>query len=387
MKHICVIAGEPSGDFLGAKLIEAMKAQDNNLHFSGVGGALMKQAGLDSLFAYQDLAVMGIAEVLPKLPTLLSRISQTAQHIVNTKPDIVVSIDSPDFCFRVIKAVKKQGGALPKFIHYVAPTVWAWREGRAAKLAGLVDGLICLFDFEPPYFEKHGLTSIAVGHPMVEGEAMQASGEHFREDNGISKGQKAIGLLFGSRRGEIKNTGRVLKDAAYTIAERMDGNVHIIAPTLPHVKHLVFDLLRDMPCAIHITDDVAEKYDAFKAMDVALAVSGTVGLELAALQVPHVIGYKTNAITAAIVRRMVKVKYAHLANIMAGREIVPEFLQDQCVAADMADAAMALMQSPDVQVADFGGIAQRLGAYQQKTPSQKAAEFVLGFAGSPPARG
>lgn len=387
MTYICVIAGEASGDFLGAKLIDALKARDGALQLGGVGGPLMGQSGLLSLFPYEDLAVMGIAEVLPKLPVLLKRIQQTADYILETKPDIVVSIDSPDFCFRVIKKVKKAGGRLPRFVHYVAPTVWAWREGRAAALAQLVDGLICLFDFEPPYFEKHGLKSIAVGHPMVEGAAMNANGQTFREEYGIAKSERVMGVLFGSRIGEIKNTGRILRDAAYMVAQRMENNIHIVAPTLPHMKDSVSRLLKDAPCAIHITQEPDEKYDAFKSMDVALAVSGTVGLELAALQVPHIIAYKTNPITAAIIKHMVKVKYAHLANIMAGREIVPEFLQERCVDKDMADAAMALMEDSRIQRHDFANIAQRLGYGQQKTPSQKAAAFVLGFVGSPPARG
>ena len=377
--RICVIAGETSGDFLGGNLITALKAQNPAIELSGVGGALMEGAGLTSLFPHQDLAVMGVTEVLPKLPILLNRINQMAAHIIQSKPNIVVTIDSPDFCFRVIRKVKKHGGTLPKFIHYVAPTVWAWREGRAEKLAGLVDGLICLFDFEPPYFERHGLKSIAVGHSLVESGALNAKGAAFREEEGISKNDKTLGVLFGSRRGEIKNTGVVLRNAAYLVAEQMSGDVHIIAPTLLHVKGMVSELLKDSPYPVHITTDASEKYDAFKAMDIALAVSGTVALELAAMQVPHVIGYKTNPITAAIVRRMIKVKYAHLANIMANREIVPEFIQDDCVANDMAEAAFQIWTAPEVQRVEFSGIAQRLGAHQPKTPSQKAAEFVMGF--------
>lgn len=377
--HVCVIAGEASGDFLGARLMEAITQMKGDVTFSGVGGPLMTRAGLNSLFSYDELSVMGVAEILPKLPQLLGRIRQTAMHIVTNKPDIVVTIDSPDFCFRVIKAVRKNMMDGPKFIHYVAPTVWAWREGRAEKISKFLDGLICLFDFEPPYFEKYGLKSIAVGHPMIEGAAMMADGARFRDECGILQSEKTIGILFGSRRGEIKRTGKVLRDAAYTVAQRMNGNVHIIAPTLPHVKDSVYQLLKDSPYPIHITDAPDEKYDAFKAMDIALAVSGTVGLELAALQIPHVIAYMAAPITAAILKRVVKVKYAHLANIMAGREIVPEFIQERCVAEDIAQQAFEIYEKPQSQKADLSGIAQRLGAHKTKTPSQKAAGFVLEF--------
>ena len=376
-KHICVIAGEPSGDFLGGKLIAALKALEPDARFSGVGGHHMAAAGMESLFSYQQLAVMGIAEVLPKLPTLLARIRQTINHIKETKPDVVVTIDSPDFSFRVLKAVRKMENP-PKLIHYVAPTVWAWREGRAAKIAKFLDGLICLFDFEPPYFEKVGLTSVAVGHPLVEGEALKADGNVFREEYGIIN-EPIIGVLFGSRRGELKNTAPILRDAAFSLCAKLGGGAHIVAPTLPHLYGEVMDLLRDYPGAIHITTEPEQKWNAFKSMDIALAVSGTVGLELAALQVPHVIAYKTNPITAAIVRRLIKVKHVHLANIMAGRVIVPEFIQHDAKADLISDRAFDLVLNPRQQVAEMGNIAERLGAGQKQTPSEKAADFVLSF--------
>lgn len=377
-KHICVIAGEPSGDFLGGKLIAALKALEPDARFSGVGGHHMAAAGLESLFSYQQLAVMGIAEVVPKLPTLIARIRQTIQHIRDTKPDVVVTIDSPDFSFRVAKAVRKMESP-PKLIHYVAPTVWAWRPGRAAKIAQFLDGLICLFDFEPPYFEKVGLRSAAVGHPLVEGDAMQADGAVFREEGGIMRAEPVIGVLFGSRRGELKRTGPILRDAAFKMADQMETWPHIVSPTVPHLQESVFDLLKDYKGAIHIESDPAHKWNAFKAMDIALAVSGTVGLELAALQVPHVIGYRASPITAFIAKRLVKVKYAHLANIMADAPIVPEFIQENCTADAMAAMALDLWKRPEQQRAAMADIAERLGAGQKQTPSEKAAAFVVSF--------
>ncbi len=379
---VCIIAGEPSGDFLGGQMAKALKAAQPDIVLSGVGGAHMKAAGIDSLFPYEDLAVMGIAEVLPNLPTILRRIRETAEFILEAKPDIVVTIDSPDFVFRVIKAVKKRTDTPPKFIHYVAPSVWAWREGRAEKLAKLVDGLICLFDFEPPYFERHGLKTIAAGHPLVEGGAMEASGAAFREEYGIAGGDPIVGVLFGSRKGELKRVGKDLRDAAFKIAERIGPNAHIVAPTLPHVKNAVFELLRDAPGPIHIVDDPADKWNAFASMNVALAVSGTVGLELAAMRVPHVIAYRASPFTAFMIRRLIKVKYAHLANIMEGAEVVPEFLQSDCKPEPIAEEAYRLYQNPAKQIGDFDHIRFRLGYGQPKTPSEKAAAFVLSFMSS-----
>jgi len=171
-KHIYLIAGEASGDFLGAQLMKAMKVQAPETTFSGVGGDLMIAEGLDSLFPMEDLSVMGIWEVLPRLRLILKRIKQTKEDILGVKPDVVVSIDAPDFSFRVQKKVRKAyDGAqeiAPKLVHYVAPTVWAWRPKRANKIAKFLDGIICLFDFEPDYFTQVGLKAISVGHPMME---------------------------------------------------------------------------------------------------------------------------------------------------------------------------------------------------------------------------
>ncbi len=379
MTHICIIAGEPSGDFLGAKLIDALKDIRPQADITGIGGHQMESVGLQSLFSYQQLAVMGIAEILPRLPSLIARIRQTINHIKETKPDIVVTIDSPDFCFRVLKALRKEMKNPPKLIHYVAPTVWAWREGRAKKISRFLDGLVCLFDFEPPYFERYGLKTIAAGHPLVEGDAMTASGILFRENSGIPADAKVAGVLFGSRKGEIKRTAPVLRDAVFKMAQGMEVLPHIVAPTLPHLYEDVMGLLKTYPGHIHIPTDPSEKWNAFKSMDVAVAVSGTVGLELAALKIPHVIGYKTNILTAEIVRRLIKVDYVHLANIMMGAPVVPEFLQDRCKAEDISLAANELLRNSTGQVSVFDAIASRLGYGQEKTPSQRAAAFVLSY--------
>jgi len=378
-KHIVLIAGEPSGDFLGGQLTKALRYDRPDIQLSGIGGPHMQQQGIHSLFPYEDLAVMGLAEVLPSLFKILGRIRQTVDYIKQTKPDVVVTIDAPDFCFRVVKALIKDMPYPPKFVHYVAPTVWAWRPKRAQKIAKFLDGLICLFDFEPPYFKAHHLKSVAVGHPLVEGPALSASGADFREEYGIAKTEPVIGVLFGSRTGELKRIGQTLRDAAALLSERIDGTVHVVAPTLPHVKDRVADLLKEYPGPIHIVTDPAEKWNAFASFDIALAVSGTVGLELAAMTVPHVIAYKANLLTAAAVRRLIRVRYIHLANIMENRAVVPEFVQENCTAEAIADNAYEIWLNPAPQKAALEDVARRIGAGQEKTPSEKAAAFVLSF--------
>ena len=212
-EHIYIIAGEASGDFLGAQLMKALKKQQPDIQFSGIGGELMQREGLNSLFPMNDLSVMGVMEVLPKLGLLLKRISQTAEDIISLNPSKVITIDAPDFSFRVLKKVRKQTDTPPQFIHYVAPTVWAWRPKRAAKISKFLDGLICLFDFEPAYFEKEGLKSIAAGHPMMESGVLIAS----KLDIGNANTEK-LGVFFGSRQGELKRISTVSRKSGSVIS-------------------------------------------------------------------------------------------------------------------------------------------------------------------------
>lgn len=377
-----LIAGEPSGDVLGASLIQALKQQDPSLKISGIGGHRMEEAGLASLFPINDLSVMGIVEVVPKLPAIFKRLRETVDYIKELKPDIVVTIDAPDFCFRVARKVKEEMGAqAPKLIHYVAPTVWAWRESRAAKIAKFYDGIICLFDFEPPYFEKEGLKAICAGHPIVEKDVLSANGGIYRDEVGISLREMTLGILMGSRVSEVNRHGPILTKAASKLAYKIPGDApHLIVPTLPQTENLVWSHLKAYPGPVHITRRHELKWHAFKAMDIAMAVSGTVGLELAVMGTPHLIAYKMNALTYKILRHAVKVPYAHLANIILDKRVVPEFIQKNADPDKIAEEALALMidqRSRKRQIEAFDMLRPRLGFGQEKTPSQKAAQFIL----------
>ncbi len=214
---------------------------------------------------------------------------------------------------------------------------------------------------------------------MAGAAVLKAQGARFRDEYAILSGEKIVGALFGSRRGEVRRTGPVLRDAIFRLADKMGQLPHIVAPTLPHIQDDVLALLRDYQGPIHVFTEQDHKWDAFKAFDVAMATSGTVGLELAMLEVPHIIGYRMNTLTYHIVRRMIKVKYAHLANIMANAEIVPEFLQNDCLAEPIAEKAFELLNNPGVQKAALADVRFRIGAGQEKTPSQKASAFVLSY--------
>jgi lipid-A-disaccharide synthase len=242
---------------------------------------------------------------------ILKRINQTTDNIIKIKPTALVTIDAPDFCFRVIKRVKKQMKQPPKSVHYVAPTVWAWRPKRAQKIAHFLDGLLCLFDFEPPYFEKEGLNAIAVGHPMMESGVIDV-----REASIGAPDTQKIGVFFGSRTGEIKRISAPFLNIMKNIVAEKGEEIEFIIPTLDHLKEPITRLTNDISDHVHIVVPKDKKWSAFKACDVAIAVSGTVGLELAVANVPHIIGYKMNPVTYQIAKRLVKTPYAHLANIM-----------------------------------------------------------------------
>jgi lipid-A-disaccharide synthase len=382
--HVVITAGEASGDTLGARLIKMLKAHyDGPIIFSGVGGAQMQAEGLASLFPMEDLSLMGVAEILPKLPLVLRRINETAEAIRHQKPDIVITIDSPDFSFRVAKKVRQAQGRGPLMIHYVAPSVWAWRPERAAKVARLYDGLICLLPFEPAYFIAEGMSAAFTGHPAIEEIKGLPEGRAFRKAHDIPSDAYVLGAFFGSRGGEIKRTGRIMRDALLRALDHPEAprSINIVAPTLPHLKDRVEALLNGMPRPVHVVTDRAEKWPGMASMDAAVAVSGTVGLELAVSRVPHSIIYKMNPLTWRILQRKATVKYAHLANILMDEEVVPEFIQDRCapdvIAAAIIDRFNSNGYAATAQRTVFLGLLHRLAGAGKGTPSEQAARYVL----------
>ena len=342
---IYIIAGEASGDRLGADAMRQIKSEfGSETEFYGIAGPLMQAEGMQSLFPMEELSIMGVFEIVPRLIHILKRIQQTILNIEEINPDAILTIDAPDFSFRVQKGIKTRNHIQAKQLHYVAPTVWAWRPKRAQKVASFLDGMLCLFPFEPEYFEKEGLKAAFVGHPVVNSGLLEADGNVYREAAGITQSEKTLGVFLGSRRGEIKRHGAILSEALRLMQrDNPRLKLHVITPTLPHLKDQVFQTLKTYDGALHVSSDPDMKWHAFKACDTAIAVSGTIGLELAIAGVPHLIAYKMNALTAALAKRMVTVKYAHLANIMMDEAIIPEFIQENCKPDIIADMAQNLL--------------------------------------------
>ncbi|MCB9973520.1 MAG: lipid-A-disaccharide synthase [Rhodospirillales bacterium] len=387
---IFLIAGEESGDILGADLMEALKRADQatDFTFRGVGGSRMEAQGLVSLFPMRELSLMGIAEILPKVPHLLGRIRQTADAIEVFQPDILLTIDSPDFCFRVAKEVQKRCMNVPFKVHYVAPTVWAWRPGRAKKVAALYDAILCLFPFEPPYFEREGMKALFTGHPMSH-LLKNIKTAPFLKKYDLPANALKVGVLFGSRDSEVARMGPVFVEAISrvfsacepaSVSAKKNTSKLLICPTLPHLKDKVEDLIRGIEGEKIIITDPAEKYQAMVACDLAVATSGTVGLELSVLGVPHVIGYKMNPLTYQIGKRLVTTRYAHLGNIILQKPVVPEFIQEECTAERISAALLDLRddsRKQEAQIDAFRQVQTQIKGPDTLSPSRRIAGFLL----------
>ena len=377
--HIMLIAGEPSGDALGSQLLKALKNTGGSFRFTGVGGPLMAAEGFNALYPMDEIAVMGLAQVAPRLRLLRRRVEQAVNHARTTMPDAVVLIDSPGFNHPVARRLKKRGFTKP-IIKYVAPQVWASRPERAQKIARFIDHLLVLFPFEPAYFEAVSLPTTFVGHPLTERVVPPGVGATFRIRHGIEPGAPVLCLLPGSRVNEIRFLLPLFRRTVRKLRQRIP-DLELIVPVLPHVSRRVRDELAGWGIGITFVDSQqeSEKFSAFAASNVALAASGTVSLELAQARVPHVIGYKLGWLTAELARPFITVSFATLINIKGGGEIVPEFIQERCQPWAMAEAVERFMLDEEVCAAHLTQVASVMETLHVKgtPPSERAAQTVL----------
>lgn len=375
---IYLIAGEPSGDLLGGRLISAIKRlYGDNIRITGVGGPHMSAEGLQSLFPMQELSVMGIVEVIPKIPTLLSRIKQTTADIVEKQPDVVVTIDAPDFCFRVAKRLA--GKNIP-IVHYVAPSVWAWRPGRAKKVARLVDHVMCLLPFEPPYFTREGVDATFVGHSVLESGAEKGDGTAFRSRHGIPESSPLLCVLPGSRHGEVSRLMGIFGETLNRVHSQIDG-LQVVVPTIPSVADHVRAQSAEWQNTLIVEGDL-EKYDAFAASTASLAASGTVSLELGLAGVPSIIAYKMAPISAFIARKFVKLDYVSIINLILEKEAMPELLLEDCTVEKLTPAVTDLLKSEKARAEQKSAFADALIQLRadDEIPSEAAAHVVYGVA-------
>jgi lipid-A-disaccharide synthase len=374
-KQIMIVAGEPSGDALGGHLMAALRERAGDVTFSGVGGLAMAAQGLSSLFPMAELSVMGFAEVAPRVPRLLRRIGETARAARSLRPSALVTIDSPGFNFRL--AGRLAGSGIP-LIHYVAPQVWAWRPGRARRIAAFLDHLLALLPFEPPYFEAVGLPCTYVGHPAIEAGADRGDGPAFRARHGIAAEATVLLVLAGSRGMEVSRHLSLFGEALNRLAPRI-ADLHVVSATVPGVAEHVRQAAAAWPVPTLVVEGEGEKYDAFAAADGALAVSGTVVLELALARVPTVVAYRANPVSGWLARRLVTVDYVSLPNLILDRGALPELLLGECRPDRLAAASEEILvdrDARDAQSRAMGEVAAKLEV-AGLPPSHRAAETVL----------
>ena len=364
-----LIAGEPSGDRLGAALMAGLRSL-TPVEFAGIAGPLMQAEGMTSLFPMEELSVMGIAEVLPKYFHLKRRIRETARAVLASGAEAMVTIDSPDFCLRVAAIVK---AARPDFrtIHYVAPSVWAWRPGRAAKMARVIDHVLALLPFEPPYMTAAGMTCDFVGHPVV-AEPLASEAERAA----FAGAGPLLLALPGSRRGEVTRLAPVFGAVVTRLKER-HPDLRVALPTVRGVADLVRELTAGWAVAPQIIEEPGLKRGAFAAADVALAASGTVSLELAANACPMVIAYDMHPLTLWLMRRAALIDTVTLVNLVSETRVVPEFIGPECRADRIAPALEAVLAAPEAQQAAMRLTMERLGQ-GGAPPGLRAARSVLG---------
>ena len=373
---IYLIAGEPSGDLLGSRFMKAMQAKNPNVEFVGVGGESMESAGLKSLFDISDLAVMGLAEVIPSIPKILKLIKKTVQDIENQKPDVIMTIDSWSFAARVQKKIRRKKLGIPQ-VHYVAPQVWAWKKKRAKTMYKYVDLLLTLLPQEPKYFIPYKLEAVCVGHPVIESQVVHGNAEAFRQKFKISTDKKIISILPGSRHNEVAALFPIFLEGAKQLLER-NPQLHFVVPTVKTVASRVQKMCADSALPLTIVENEQDRYDAFKASSAAIAASGTVALELAIANVPHIIGYKVSPLTGWLAKKFLHIQFVNLSNIILGREIIPELLQERCIPVNISLYIEGLLNHDewyDKQMDGFKKVRMLLGQGEQ-TPSEKACDIV-----------
>ncbi len=377
---IFVVSGEPSGDQLGGNLIKAIRrAVTGPVRFQGVGAEAMEREGCTSLFPLSDVAVMGPIAILARLPKLVRRVYQTVDAILEANPDVLVIIDSPEFTHPIAKRVRKRNPSIP-IIDYVSPTVWIWRSGRSRKMRSYVDHVLALLPFEPAVHKRlEGPPCTYVGHPLIERSDWIRSlkPRELANTHGLKKGRKILTVLPGSRQNEITLLMECFGGALERVIEAI-GEIEVMVPVVPSVRHLVEEKLESWPIKPHLVEGETAKFQAFRLSDAALAASGTVTLELALSGTPMVVAYRLEFI-ASLARILATFPSIVLPNLILEKNAFPEFLEETCTSENLAAALLPLLKggkAREIQLTAIKGLEKkmRLACGQ---PSDLAAKIVL----------
>ena len=372
MKKIFILTGEPSGDKLASKVISQLQKNDPNIEYSCVGGTHLNSLGIKSIFDLKEITYIGFTSVLLNIFKIKNKINKTVEEIIKFNPDVLFSVDSPDFTLRVAEKVKKINNEI-KTVHYVAPQVWVWREGRVKKFKKFLDHVLLLFDFEKKYFDKENIPNTFVGHPLLEKETKN------RTDlsNIISSDKKIISLFCGSRSSEVNLLLPILIDFIILMNKKFDNFTFVFHATDEN-KNLINVKINNTNLEnVEVISDEDIKKQILNNSIFAVSKSGTISLEICNAKVPSIIIYKMNFLNFLIVKMLVKIKFANIINIINNKEIIPELIQKECNAKEIYNSVVYFLKNPELMKKQISDCEETLTKIRSKTSSSDEAASVL----------
>jgi len=372
MKKIFIVTGEPSGDKLATTVISKLKKINPNIEFSCVGGTHLSSLGIKSIFDLKEITYLGFTSVLLNIFKIRVRINKTVKEIIKFNPDVLFTVDSPDFTLRVAERVKKINNNI-KTIHYVAPQVWIWREGRVKKFKKFIDHMLLLFYFEKKYFDKENIPNTFVGHPLL---------EPYKESkidlsSFINKDKKIISIFAGSRNSETNVLLPILCDFIKLMNKKFNDHIFIFQATNENRELIINFLKKNLLNNCQVISDENIKSQILSNSVFAVAKSGTVSLEICNANIPSIIIYKTNMINYWIMKFLVKVKFANIVNIINNKEVIPELLQEECNAIEIYNSVVYLLKNPHVMHKQIEICKKTINDIRSKTSSSSEASSIL----------
>ena len=372
MKKIFILTGEPSGDKLASKVISKLKKSNPDIEYSCVGGSHLYSLGINSIFDLKEITYMGFTSVLLNIFKIKNKINETVDEIIKFNPDILFTVDSPDFTLRVAERVKKINNSI-KTIHYVAPQVWIWREGRVKNFKKFVDHMLLLFNFEKEYFDKENITNTFVGHPLLE----ENKKSKIDLSSLINEDKKIISVFPGSRNSETNILLPILFDFIKLMNKRFNSYIFIFHATEENKELITHSLKNNSLNNVQVISDDNIKSQILSRSVFAVAKSGTVSLEICNANVPSIIIYKINMINYLIMKLLVKVKFANIINIINKKEIIPELLQGECNAKEIYNSVVYLLKNPEIMKDQVSNCNKTLNEIRSKSSSSLEASLVL----------
>ena len=372
MKKIFILTGETSGDKLASKVISKLQKNNPNVEYSCVGGTFLNSLGIKSIFDLKEITYIGFTSVLLNIFKIKNKINKTVEEIIRFNPDILFSVDSPDFTLRVAEKVKKLNNKI-NTVHYVAPQVWVWREGRVKKFKKFLDHILLLFEFEKKYFDKENIPNTFVGHPLLE----QVSKDKIDLSNIISNDKKIISLFCGSRSSEVNLLLPILIDFINMMNAKFDNFTFVFHATDEN-KNLISEKINNINLKnVEVISDENIKKQILNKSTFAVSKSGTVSLEICNAKVPSIIIYKMNFLNFLIVRMLVKIKFANIINIINNKEIIPELIQNECNAKEIYNSVVYFLKNPELMKKQINECEETLTKIRSKTSSSDEASSVL----------